>query len=397
MLKTTLNNADRLRSVGLEAPDFHFNKDDHALIIGAGLAGCATANVLAARGMACTVLEANDTVASATSGVPTAIFRPHLSVVPSIEYRYYHSAFERLITELNHGSVGPDTNGLLQILRTNKPVLDSSHWHPAPPKLLAASNVAATGREYYLPAAGAINPAQLCRHWLNHPRIELRTRTKVESILPSRSLWVAGDSEGNTVGQGNLVVFANALAITNFVDGLTLEPVSGQISHFNSSYSGPVICDRGYLIPTPTGVWAGATFYRGITSPVKSAADDNLNRDFCNQFVHTSAAADQSWSGVRCTTADRLPMIGPLPQIDHINDAYRDLHYGRPRQLFAKAAYQRGLYVFVGLGSRGVVQALHGAECLADSIFGDNKIDESTRLAIHPARFLMKLQRRSPT
>ena len=346
--------------------------------------------------MACTVLEANDTVASATSGVPAAIFRPHLSVVPSIEYRYYLCAFERLITELSYSSGAPDTSGLLQIVRSNKPVLGSSHWHPAPPELLAASNVAATGREYYFPAAGAINPAHLCRQWLNNPRIVVKTRTKVESILPARGRWIARDSENTSVGQGNLVVFANALAITNFVDGLTMEPVSGQISHFNTSYCGPVICDRGYLIPTPTGAWAGATFHRGFTSPAKSSRDDYLNRDFCNRFAHSSEVADQAWSGVRCTTADRMPMIGPLPQVDHINDAYRDLHHGRQDQLFAKAAYQRGLYAFVGLGSRGVVQALHGAECLADSIFGENKIDELTRLAIHPARFLMKLQRRSP-
>lgn len=346
--------------------------------------------------MKCTVFDANDTCAAGTSSVPVAIFRPHLAAAPSVEYSYFLSGFKRLLTELSDIKLTPQTMGVLQVVHGKNTIMPDPAWHLATRKMALAAKIPQTDVAFYIPAAGAINPAQLCQRWLQDTRIEIRNRTTIASISPTTDGWIAHNSKGKPVGRGNLVILANSLAVTNLVDGLTLLPASGQISHFQTTRAGPIICDRGYIIPDAEGVWTGATFHRGVASNTPKSADDERNREFCKKHMAIADTPNKSWAGTRCTTADRMPVIGPVPEIAHITDAYKDLHHGRPGQNFPEAIYRKGLYAFVGLGSRGVVQALHGAECLADSIFGENNLAEATRLAIHPARFVMRSQRRSP-
>ena len=389
-----------MRAIGLEKPDFQFDRADHSLIIGAGLAGCATARALAAAGMKCTVFDAHDKLAMAASAVPMAIFRP-LATAPSVEQRYFLAAYLELLQELKNLSLTPEVTGLVALSRATDAQRHKAPWQP----LSASEASEITGSEIdcpglYLPAAGAINPARLCRRWLSHENISLHTNTCIGSLREHAGDWQVLDTTGTVVGRGQVVVLANATAAARFTDGVPLIPVSGQISLFSRDHNlpmrSPAICDRGYVIPTQSGLWSGATFHRHVSSATIREEDTRKNLQFCRRFYATDSTPLHSWSGLRCTTPDRMPLIGPLTQTDFAHNAYRDLHHGRRHQRFPKALYRRGVYAFLGLGSRGVVQALYGGKCLADIIFGGNLCDEATRLAVHPARFLMNEMRRRP-
>lgn len=400
MSTITQSNTDRLRSIGLEKPDFRYESTDHALIIGAGLAGCATAKVLAANGMRCTVFDANNTIASATSAVPLAIYRPHTGGAQSLEQAYLLNGYERLLKDFEDSGTTPDVQGLLELQKQGQQMPANQHCQTASSaKVRQLTGNAVTDAAMHLASAGAINPAALCSRWITNPRITVKTGTRIKSITQKSTDWIASDKNGQTVGRGQLVILANAQAAMHFVAELALIPAKGQISCFSGTTAnpnGPVICDRGYVIPTPAGIWTGATFHRGIENSALTPEDDAKNQHFCSRFYAVHPAAHRSWAGVRSTTLDRMPLIGPVPQIDHLHTAYADLHHGRANQHFPKALYQRGIFTFVGLGARGVVHALHGANCLADIVFGRNALDEKTRLAIHPARFLMKEKRQRP-
>ena len=66
-------------SVGLSLPEYTFNTSQTALVIGAGLAGCAIAQALAKRGYHCRVFDQHETIAASTSALPAAVIRPAIN------------------------------------------------------------------------------------------------------------------------------------------------------------------------------------------------------------------------------------------------------------------------------------------------------------------------------
>jgi tRNA 5-methylaminomethyl-2-thiouridine biosynthesis bifunctional protein len=92
--------------------------------------------------------------------------------------------------------------------------------------------------------------------------------------------------------------------------------------------------------------------------------------------------------GWRCASLDRLPLIGGVPLENPPEPSRRD----QPRLIPREA----GLYVFIGLGSRGITWSALGASLLASWITGSpaplpaNLID-----AVDPARFVTRRARKA--
>ncbi len=393
---TTPLRIDPHRSVGLEAPSYTFKQSDHALIIGAGLAGCAIAKTLADKGMRCTVFDASSGIAAGASSVPTAIFKPYVSLHPSTEQRFINTCFERLLETLANERIAIQTRGLYQTIRSDTDIRQSLYWQR---HSTADNNTHTPPHSLFSPDAGAIRPAELCKRWIKHRNIHCRTNVAINSINKTDGLWSVKGNDQQTLGTGQLLVLANAMGINKLLPDQPFFSVAGQINHFSCSTSGPVICNRGYLVPANNGVWSGATFHRGETTEILRSADTEKNLQRCLQYFPVASNQPVSaWCGIRCTTPDHMPVAGAVPDLNHYATAYRELHHGRRQQDFPAGQYEAGLYVMAGLGSRGLVQALYTAECLADIIFGGQVIGESIKQAIHPARFLMRrLKKRSYT
>ena len=392
-LTTTPQNTESHRSVGLEAPAFRYKAKDRALIIGAGLAGCAVAKTLAARGIRCSLFDANDGPASGASAVPNAVFKPHLSKQTSIEQQFINHCFQRLLIELKQNDTQLQAAGLYQKVRDPSALSHDVHWQhaPRPNRSNSADSLV------FAANAGALDPATLCRKWLQNNSIDCHFGTAIDAIHPTEDSWIVTDVAGRERGRGQLLILANAVAAKRFIDFPALVPVAGQISLFDHRSTEPVICDSGCLTPTMNGVWSGATFRQGESAPALSDADDQLNLARCLRFFQPQSHQPlTAWCGVRCTTTDHLPVVGAAPDISHYEASYQDLHHGRRRQQFPAARYQQGLYLLTGLGSRGLVQSLYSAECLADIIFGTDLTPPALRTAIHPARFLIRNLRKSP-
>lgn len=384
--RTTLKTPDPLQKIGYEPPGYHFSQDDHALIIGAGLAGCAVARALAANGVRCTIFDSLANLASGASSVPIAIFKPHASNSQSLQAEFVNRCFEKLSIELDTIGIEPTVSGLHQVVKETSGYQRSAYWRPA------GTNALQSYKTIFSDSAGALTPSTLCRHWVQRPQISCVFNTSIAYVNHCNGSWSIRDANKNEVGKGQILILANAMSAAGFTSQPALVPVSGQISLFQGCNPGPVICNDGYLIPTTKGVWSGATFHRGIHNAVVSTADDEQNFERCRSILKNGKHSTplQSWSGVRCTTADRLPVIGAVPDTRHYQNYYHDLHHGRINKIYPPAEYKKGLYILTGLGSRGVTQALYSGEVLADIILGTSSTDSATLRALHPARFLIR-------
>lgn len=389
-------------------------RDCQIAIIGAGLAGCAVAVALAKQGVASRLVDCRQAVASGASAVPRAVFKPHISRAPSVPSSYFQRAFDIQRAELERLHASQPLRhyrplGVLQL------VDDHRRWPSSVAgvdrqKASAMAGVGTPAGALHYPRAGFFNPAELCRRWLaEFANIHLQQAT-VASLAQRAGRWHLLDRCGDTISCADVVVIANGIAANRYSQSaaIPLQLSSGQLSRF-SAVDQPrlqkAITGRGLVIPDIDHIWTGATHRRchdplaGITTVVPRASDRSQNLDrissLCALAPTRLSSDDEDWAGLRASTADRLPLVGPVPDRDFYLREYRDLRHGGKRAKLPAARYHRGLFMLTGLGSRGATQATYAGEVLANAITGAGGEAEPAMLeALHPARFFIRALRR---
>jgi len=98
----------------------------------------------------------------------------------------------------------------------------------------------------------------------------------------------------------------------------------------------------------------------------------------------------------RCTTKDYLPIVGPVPNVAEFKQQFGALRNDATACVESLGSYLPNLFIHCGLGSRGLSYAPLAAEILAAEISGEiPSLERELRLAMHPARFLIRdLKRR---
>lgn len=190
----------------------------------------------------------------------------------------------------------------------------------------------------------------------------------------------------------------NKLPLTSH---LTSIPARGQISRFNlaSASHGKlkrVVSGTHYIIPDGNTVVAGASFERGVTNNQVKDDDDQANKagaEITLSSLQIEGKPIESFAGVRATTPDRLPLVGPLPDKDACDRAYADLRHGRPLANYELLPVHTGVFVLGGLGSRGIVTAPFASRLLIDYMMGNSDILNWSSL-INPARFQVRRLKR---
>lgn len=355
-------------------------------IIGAGVAGAAIAHALAQRGVAVTVLERAAAPAQAASGNPVAVFRPVISRDDSCATRLTRAAFlHDLRTWPTLGGIEWSRCGVLHLARDAEAAAkqqqalaaratqaDFARWVDlAEARELANWPVASPGVFY--PTAGWVVPATLCRAWLDHPEITLKTGCAVARLQPLARGWQVRSAEGALLVEVDAVVLANA---RNALDLATaqawpLNTVRGQITRLPPG-SLPqierVIAREGYVAPGAGQLLVGATYEHDDDDTTSRAASDRANLARLESILPGAGAqlgvsAVSGRASLRATLPDRLPIVGAVDG-------------------------QAGLFVAAGYASRGVVWAGVLGEALADLMTGQPvALDEDVMRAIAPGRF----------
>ncbi|RZT92548.1 FAD-dependent 5-carboxymethylaminomethyl-2-thiouridine(34) oxidoreductase MnmC [Rivibacter subsaxonicus] len=400
-----------------------------ALVIGAGLAGCATAAALARIGWHCTVLDALSAPARSTSGNAAGLMHatlhaddgPHARLLRAGALRMARAMAPLLASGEVHGALDGflrleprlDDAGAAGLLGASGLPVEFVRWLGRYAASARSGLALATGGWYY-PEGGWLAPGEVAAAWLRASGARFIGDLQVARLAPTTEGWTAFDADGAAIASAPVVVLANALAAAPLLrhslgDAAVtalgpLAAVRGQVSAWRWQAGMPnprcAVSGAGYTLPPLDGwLWAGATSQHHDAATELRAADHVYNRDRLAQLAGIGAESVGTIDaaigrvGWRAVAPDRLPMVGALPDLAALApltraDAARLVPRWRDEA--------RGLYVFTGLGSRGLTTAAIGAELLASWIGGvPCPLEADLRDALDPARFALRARRLS--
>ncbi|MDN7674007.1 bifunctional tRNA (5-methylaminomethyl-2-thiouridine)(34)-methyltransferase MnmD/FAD-dependent 5-carboxymethylaminomethyl-2-thiouridine(34) oxidoreductase MnmC [Burkholderia oklahomensis] len=393
-----------------------------ALVIGAGLAGCAVVERLAARGWHVTLIERRAEIASEASGNPAGVFHPMIARDDNLAARLSRAGFLHALNrwcalERAGHAFARSTQGLVQLATSDDefermresidalgvPAELASTLSRDEARALLRTDVAYGG--WLFPQGGSINPAALAAAQCAAAGEKLTRIVGVEVARLERGddgRWRALDASGATLAQASVVVIANAADAAR-IAGLRHAPtqrVRGQLTLLPPGSAPdvavPVIGD-GYVVPLAGGVTlTGATYEPDDTDATLREAGHRENLVRLERLLPEFSAASLDAStltgrvGFRCVASDRLPLVGELGDEAAAARDAAALTGARLRDV-PRAA---GLYGAFGYGSRGLVWAALGAELIAAQIEGEPwPLERELAEAIDPARFLVRALR----
>jgi len=378
-----------------------------ALIVGGGLAGCASAWALAEQGWRSTVYDRQSSPAQETSGNPGGLFHGIVNAQDGTHARFNRAA--ALQAQRAVHDAGGTVSGLLRLDAAEASAMNAVLEKLGLPTDYVRAVTAAEASTlsglplqqsaWHYPGGGWVQPARLARAWMTQaaPSAHFVGGTPVARLQAKGSAWQLLDAHDQVIDQAEVVVLANAGDALRLLGhpSWPIEPVRGQISLCDKSLLPTLpqlpIAGAGYLLPELNGM---ALF--GASSQVgdmDGAVRDDDHRHNLAQLarligstVDVPMTALQGRTGWRWVAQDKLPVIGAVPDLH--------THVDRPLDQPRLVPRLPGLYVFTALGSRGITWSPLGARVLASLITGaPSPLEASLLDAIDPARFVSRAVR----
>lgn len=387
--------------------------ETHALIVGAGLAGCALAAALAEQGWRSTLIDAAAACATQASGNPAGLFHGSVHPQDGIHARFNRAAAlsaQRTVQQaLDAGLARGSAQGLLRLESRGKTAAQmqaelSSLRLPAGyvQALDAAQASALCGLPLahpalFFPGGGWVQPAALARACLHRAgaAVQFRGGARVGALRRAGTQWQLLDDAGGLIAAAQTVVLANACDALRLLSAphWPVRAVRGQISLCPSALLRlprmPVAGD-GYVLPAVDGLAVfGASSQEGDTDTSVRDADHAFNLQRLARLgvqPLPSPAQLRGRVGWRCVAQDRLPLVGAVPD-EAAAAALRLERLGAvPRH--------HGLYLLAALGSRGITWCELAAQLLAAQITAAPlPLEAALVAALDPARFVLRARR----
>lgn len=145
---------------------------------------------------------------------------------------------------------------------------------------------------------------------------------------------------------------------SHYWESVPLEPVKGQLAVFDIEKQIPgryALAAGGYIARfSENRIMVGSTYEHDFqtTEPTEEGADqlkEKLRRLLPYLEGHTHRV--KSWADVRVSAHDHMPVIGAHPE-------------------------REGLYLFTGLGSKGMLYSAHLADCFAEHLMKEQPLPE---------------------
>ncbi|HZH05652.1 MAG TPA: FAD-dependent oxidoreductase [Lautropia sp.] len=389
---------------GQPAGSTRFPPDAGAVVVGAGLAGCAMADALMRRGWRVTVIDAASRVGGAIASVPLLAQHPALSPGDDRRSRLLLSALLNSRRLADRFGASMTWCGRFQPM----PLAEARRRTAAIPAAIAqpiavsepdVHGVAGCEGIWY-PLCAMAEP----QHWWERLRglalLDLRLSQPVASLSRRPGRWQAHDGAGTVIASAPVMILANqaqALTLASMPDvasgQLRVSPVQAAIGTaspdelMSSARRRPTILGGSsyrlekpgrYCVVGPFRVGMDSLGDHRITLPGLTVNDPAYRWSLCEPAE-------------RLLLRDNLPMIGAAPDTSAIL-ASRDRFERNDRLPLPR---QEALHLLTGLGGRGLLWSVLGAEMIAAALHGEPAVVEpDLQDAVDPARFLKRWLRR---
>lgn len=406
----------------------------HAIVIGAGLAGCASAWALTREGWRVTLMDRHDTPAGEASGNPGGLFHSIVHGSDGLHARAHRAAalhtFGVLAPWIAAGKVRGQCEGLLRLdeqldcaeatgllARLALPP-DHVRWMDRA-EASAVSGLPVGSGGWWFTQAGWVNPADYARQLLIDAQasglLTWHGGACAHKLIQAPSgPWQVLDAQGQVLAEAGVVVLAQALGVNELLanspalahsGAVPLSASRGQITQLRTAQWPGLrmprmpVAGSGYVLPLDAdSLLCGATTHLDDPSPALRPEDHAHNLEQARRLGALPGGSGEQGMppglngrvGWRAATPDRLPLIGALPLKAADGARQRDQARLIPRH----RNDQGGLYLLTGLGSRGITWSALAGRLIAHWVTGAPcPVSSDLRDALDPARFEARLAR----
>lgn len=377
-----------------------FPTDARIAVIGAGLAGCATAYALGQRGYSVDIYDQHPSFAQATSGNLLGILKPYYTVDRNASDLFHSGGFHRTRAFILKHSIEHLACGAVQLLAEKEQqryqnILSQRNdvalqWLEGQ-ALTEKIGVETIKPAIYYPTAMAVSPALVCKQLLALSKARTYFNCEVMGLNPIQQQWQI--ETNNRTSIYDVVILCGGYGlIQQYASELPVYPAYGQVSYLSSSYpNSSIVMEKGYLLPNQNDIQVmGATFRdnNDVDSSIRDQDhDENIALIAAIMGEQPSGEIVGVRVGLRCVTSDHIPMVGAVAdKAVYAQQFSKSLGYGQRSDM--TPYYQQGLYINSGYGSKGLCSCLYASEIIADLIKGE--IDchhQKVVQALHPLRF----------
>lgn len=399
-------------------------RPEHVIIIGAGIAGAATARFLADEGVKVTVLEARHAAGGGSGnrqGLLYAKISPHDTEQTELLLAGYGFT-RRLLADLLPEQKNWGGNGVLHLNhnaaeRRRNQALGEQHHHAHLYRSVSAQQAAdIAGIEVfsdglYWPQGVWLNPPSLVQKLLQHTLIDVHEHTPLLSATFDGSYWTAHTPHGDFRAT-HLIYCMGAhspRAADRNISALPYRQIRGQTGVAHASpFSRQLQCalsGDSYISPS----WENRHCY-GATFVLNSddehwypheeqqnrQALQTLNAPLAQSLFHVSDGLNalqqaHGHAALRCDSLDHLPMVGAVGDIHAMQHVYAKLALDKNYRLYDNCPYLPNVYLNTAHGTRGLATAPICAASLTAEILGlPNPLSIRIRTALHPNRAVIR-------
>jgi tRNA 5-methylaminomethyl-2-thiouridine biosynthesis bifunctional protein len=402
------------RSFAQPAPQ----NDRHALVIGSGLAGCATAFALARRGWSVERLDQGDHALDGASGQASLAHHPSITPDDAPFSQLTRAALQ--LSRSHYDVRAVSWSGRLQLCTPDEAesACDGIPADWAEPVDVAQASVrAAMGLRsggIWIPGAGHADPAVLAAGWAISG-IQTRYQTRVSRLERKDGRWQALDPDGHCLAQAEQVVIAagaqtggllicgdrsaSVFTLADAFDAACLQQRPGRslcVTLPHGAMPSCVVGGNGHAIPID-----GQNLLLGPADPADPLADAAGQASAATTIWHRFRESLQTPvtplsmrfhpAGVRLSTRDHLPLAGPVPDVAQIVQQRNSLIRHDRMPLPA----MQGLWVAAGFGGRGLLWSVLAADLIAARLdAAPAPLQHSLAQALDPGRFIRRNLRR---
>ena len=356
-------------------------------ILGAGIAGASAAHALSVRGANVTVFDPAG-IASGASGNPLALLMPRLDAGDTVQARFLIDAY--LAARQTYS--GMDGAHETSVRQMPKDTAELSRFAKllADPPLPLEDLEAISGGGLLHKRAMILEPQKIVASLLEGVRVQIGT---VNIDLRNRTV------NGETF---DAIIMANAMSAIQQFDWLKLEGRLGQVEFVTGAtrVEADALASGHYALALNDERLWGATFEK-IPQDADATTSDTAREDNAEALKKLSPwwrrdAKDHqvtSRAAIRATTADRLPLIGAVPNLEAMLEAFSGLRTGRAAE--TDAPLLPGIFLVNGFGARGFTWGPWAGRILAAMCLGGPVAAEVSALeAISPSRLILRALKR---